>query len=65
MKTKQAAPEIVHPKPRKEYPCTDCGGDAYIGYPAGRRKTESWGGLVKKGERLCLACGRRRGIKFF
>jgi hypothetical protein len=78
MKTKQDAPEIVHPEPPEKR------GPLKVDPPstleiflyrlrrrclyrlfAGRRKTESWGGLVKKGERLCLACGWRRGIKFF
>lgn len=41
------------------YPCTDCKGDAFAGYGPG------WGGLIKKGERVCLPCGRKRGVRFF
>ena len=44
-----------------EYPCTECGGDAYIGYMA--KKGSDWGGLVYCGERLCTACFKRRGGK--
>lgn len=43
------------------YPCTVCGGDAFIGYAAGRRKEQDWGGKVKRGERLCTRCFQRRG----
>lgn len=41
------------------HPCTECGGEAYMGYTA--NKTSDWGGLVKNGERLCDKCFRRRG----
>lgn len=44
------------------YRCTSCGGDAYIAYSAGNG---DWGGKVKAGERICLACGRKRGIALF
>lgn len=40
-------------------PCTDCGEDASRGYGCTRGKT-SWGGLVKKGERLCAGCFEMR-----
>ena len=46
------------------YPCTDCGRDAFIGYTSGKGDL-SWDGKIKKGERVCLPCGRKRGIKFF
>jgi hypothetical protein len=61
-------------KAEEKYPCTECGGDAFIAYSAstiksGKRKGEeedSWGGLVKAGERLCTSCFRKRGgIPFF
>ena len=42
----------------KEYVCTECGGDAFIAYIVKDR--DDWGGLIKKGERLCLVCGRKR-----
>ena len=50
-------------KKGEEYPCTECGGDAFIAYSA--KKNGDWGGLVKPGERICLPCGKRRGINFF
>ncbi len=43
-----------------EYPCTDCGGDAYVGL-SGWRGPE--GEIISKNERLCLRCGRKRGIE--
>jgi hypothetical protein len=39
----------------KTYPCTDCDGDATIGYGKG------WDGKVKNGERLCTRCFSKRG----
>lgn len=48
----------------KEYPCTECGGDATIGY--GSEDKESWDGITKKGDRLCTSCFRKRGgVSFF
>ncbi len=44
---------------QKEYPCTSCGMDAFIGYVA--NKKGDWNGLVKIGERLCTRCFERRG----
>jgi hypothetical protein len=57
----------------KKYICTECGGDATIAYAPetikrGRDKGKekpSWNGLVLPGERICILCGRKRGIKFF
>jgi hypothetical protein len=64
----------VEPKEKaKVYKCTDCGGDATVAYTPttvkssknkGKQKP-SWGGLVLAGERVCILCGRKRGIKFF
>lgn len=48
-----------------EFPCSQCGGDAMIGYTAGRRKGSDWNGKVKRGERLCTACFQRRGGERF
>lgn len=42
-----------------EYPCTDCGGDAYIGLS---NWTGPQGRIIGKKERLCLPCARQRGI---
>lgn len=39
--------------------CTNCGKDATVAYIY-KRNTNNWGGLVKKGERLCFSCGRTR-----
>ena len=51
--------------PKKiDYPCTECGGDAFIGYSA--NKKETWDGKVKPGERLCTSCFQKRGgMNFF
>ena len=42
----------------KNYKCTDCGKDAEVAYIAKSKK--DWNGLIKKGERLCVNCGRKR-----
>lgn len=56
----------IRPENKKpEYPCTDCGGDAYIGYAAGKEKNSDWNGLLKKVERLCTGCFKKRGGKKF
>lgn len=60
-------------KQEKQYKCTNCGGDAMMAYvpetvKRGKNKGKqkpSWYGLVQPGERLCLSCGKRRGINFF
>lgn len=57
----------------KKYFCTNCNGDALIAYvpetiKRGKLKGQQragWNGLVLPNERLCLTCGRKRGIKFF
>lgn len=42
-----------------ELPCTECGGDAYVGMSSLR---DSGGRvLIRKGERLCMACAKNRG----
>lgn len=58
---------------KKVYKCTDCGGDATVAYAPdtikrGKDKGKQrpgWDGKVLPGERLCLLCGRKRGINFF
>ena len=49
----------------KKYICTECKGEAYIAYSA--RNKKDWNGLIKKEERLCLVCGKKRlkGLAFF
>lgn len=47
----------------REYPCTQCGGDAFLAYTAGEEPGADWGGRVKRGERICLRCFRSRGGK--
>lgn len=42
-----------------EFPCTQCGGDAFVGYSA--NKGSDWDGKVKIGERLCTSCFQSRG----
>jgi hypothetical protein len=49
-------------KIQKKYYCTECNGDAYIAYTA--KKKKDWGGLIKKGERLCISCGKKRLGKY-
>lgn len=46
-----------------KYKCTECSGNAFIAY--GSDKKDSWGGLVKAGERLCTKCFKKRGGKAF
>ena len=48
-------------KPVYEYPCTECGDDAYVA--VGRSWTDDGGEIVKKGERLCGGCAAKRGFK--
>lgn len=43
--------EMMEPK----YPCTQCRGDAFIGYGPG------WSEKVQAGERLCTRCFKARG----
>lgn len=58
--------------PEIKYMCTSCGGDAYIAYipetiKRGKKKGEQrpgWNGLILPGERICLPCGIKRGLKF-
>lgn len=49
------------PKPTQhEFPCTECGGDAFIGM-------SNWKGpegqIIGKDERLCTKCSRKGGIE--
>ena len=46
-----------------KYNCTDCGGDATVGLSDFRGVKE--GIIIKKNERLCLTCARKRNVKFF
>lgn len=62
MKTKRRKSKSVRRKSvpeAKRYPCTDCGGDAYVGM-------SDWKGpggqLIGKDERLCISCGRKRSV---
>ena len=49
----------------KKYPCTQCGGDAYIAWANDKKKNiDCFGAILKPGERLCLTCGRKRGVNF-
>jgi hypothetical protein len=57
---------------KAEYKCTECGGDATVAYVPGTikrgkdkgKEIASWGGKIKPNERICLRCGRKRGLKF-
>jgi len=47
-----------------KHPCTECKGDAFVAFgfwKDGKEKKP----LVKRGERLCLACASKRGVKFW
>jgi hypothetical protein len=63
---------IMNTEIKEKYICTDCGKDATLAYCAktitkGKRKGQevaSWNGLVKPYERLCMLCGRKRGLNF-
>lgn len=47
-----------------EYPCTECKGNAYVGYSHWRRSDRKKP-FIKKGERLCLSCAKKRGVTFW
>lgn len=55
----------------KKYPCTECGGDATMAFSPttikrGKDKgkeTPGWDGKVLPGERICMRCGGKRGLK--
>lgn len=51
------------PPAKHQFPCTNCGGDAFIGY--GANKPGDWGGKVQPGERLCTRCFQGRGGENF
>lgn len=65
--------DCLHYDEEKVYKCTQCGGNAFVGYgpqtiKTGKNKGQElpgWGGLVQPGERICLVCGKKRGISFF
>jgi len=46
---------------RREYPCTECAGDATVGFSNWRGPT---GQIIGKKERLCSACAKKRRITF-
>lgn len=48
------------PKSHYEFPCTECGGDAFIA-------AVRWDGenKIREYERLCSSCGNRRGVSSF
>ena len=45
----------------KEFKCTECKGDAYVGLSD--FKEIKGGVIIKKEERLCLMCARKRGLR--
>lgn len=55
-----------------KYPCTECGQEAYIAYVPDKIKRgknkgieiPGWSGKIIPGERICMSCGRKRGLKF-
>ncbi len=57
------ATKKTHPK---VYICTDCGGDAFVSWANSTKKdTLCFGVILKPGERICLPCGKKRGVGFF
>jgi len=61
--TSNPTPTVPPPKasPSFEFPCTECGGDAYIGL-------SDWigpdGQIIDKDERLCTRCAKKRNIEW-
>jgi len=59
-------------KSDQKYFCTECGGDATLAYSPNTikrgkdkgKETAGWNGLILPGERICMSCGRKRGLKF-
>lgn len=55
-----------------QFECTECKGDATLAYvpneiKRGKNKgkqTPGWNGKIQPGERICMSCGRKRGLKF-
>ena len=48
-----------HPESHHEFPCTDCGGDAYVGMSGWRGPQ---GVMIDASERLCMPCAKKRGV---
>ena len=46
------------PKPTPEYPCTECGGDALMGFTGWRNRDGEV--TIKEDERLCNRCAKER-----
>lgn len=46
--------------------CTDCGGDATLGWvnPNKKKNMNCFGAIIKPGERICMTCGKKSGVKF-
>jgi len=64
-KNKSIANKLNIPAPNV-YVCTACGGDATIAWHNSTKKNKKFFGIVlKPSERLCLSCGKKRGIIFF
>jgi hypothetical protein len=60
---KRAAKAAKATQKPKQYLCTECAKDAFLGYTAG--KDADWGGRVRPGERLCTSCFKKRGGESF
>lgn len=48
-------------KAKFAYPCTECNGDAMLGF-SNFRKSNRKKPLIGKDERLCRKCARKRGL---
>jgi hypothetical protein len=57
---------VTTENPAEQFRCTSCGGDATVAWANDKKKDINvFGAILKPGERLCLACGKRRGVGFF
>lgn len=46
-----------------KFPCSQCGQDATFGF-SGFKDLKTKKFLIKKKERLCLTCARKRGVEW-
>ena len=50
----------------RQYICTECGGDATVAWANDSDKDiDCFGAVIHPKERLCLACAKKRGNRFF
>jgi hypothetical protein len=61
---KSCAKEINMLIDHKKYSCTECGGDALLGFSKWE-KADTKGWIIGPKERLCSACARKRGVSYY